>query len=329
MENNRDLSNNENKAKIENEKIEALIPEAEEPKKNKLLLFVVVGVLVLVLLVFIGLIATGTLVYNNTKPDIKEEETLEEKDENQPSTEDIKYLVSTKLYKLLNGEVTDSYSANNKYYSSFNSSLLRGELSDSTKQGITLKHTLVTEDNTERWKEHESIKKIYSYDPSGQSLDYYGSISFDEYNKTYHELFGVDAPTPEERSGVCPEFLYSEEYKEFYKITYACGAISYGNYISYISNFEINENSVDVYMNFGFIEPGFGSKTIIYGAFEEYEQDGEKLLRHTTPVDEIEEGSTGEEYIINETNMDKFTLYKFTFKNVDDNYLFDKVEKVK
>ena len=67
MENEKDIANNENKAKVENDKIEALIPESDEPKKKNTWLFVVIGVLVLIVLIFVGLIATGSLVYNNTK----------------------------------------------------------------------------------------------------------------------------------------------------------------------------------------------------------------------------------------------------------------------
>ena len=65
MENNKDIYNNENKAKIENEKIEALIPETNGEKKNNIRLFVIIGVLVIVILVFVGLIATGALVYKD------------------------------------------------------------------------------------------------------------------------------------------------------------------------------------------------------------------------------------------------------------------------
>ena len=45
MENNRDIVNNENKAKIENEKIEALIPESEVVKKNNIVIYVLLGIL--------------------------------------------------------------------------------------------------------------------------------------------------------------------------------------------------------------------------------------------------------------------------------------------
>ena len=90
MENNKDIYNNENKAKVENEKIEALIPETNGEKKNNTRLFVIIGVLVIVILVFVGLIATGALVYKD-KEEAKDDVIVEkEEDKEFEVTEDLK-----------------------------------------------------------------------------------------------------------------------------------------------------------------------------------------------------------------------------------------------
>lgn len=328
MENKNEIINNENKAKIENEKIESLIPESAEPKKKNTLMFVVIGILLLIVLVFVGLIATGTLVYNKTKPEIEEdvEEIVEDKLE---LTDELKLNISTKLYKLLGGDISDEYKATNVYYgSSFNSNLLRGELTDLTKQSIALKFSNAEKDDTDRWKTQSTIANIIKRDPSMSSIQYHGTVPFDEYNKVYLDLFGTGAVVPKEIMGVCPEYYYSEANNEFYKITYACGGTSYGQYISYISNYEIVDDKVVLNIHFGFVEPGYGFDTVIYGNFEEIKGDEYTSLKPIDLVEKIDESLT-DSYTINDTNKDKFSNYKFTFKNLNNNFIYEKVEKIK
>ena len=124
------------------------------------------------------------------------------------------------------------------------------------------------------------------------------------------------------------KYNYSDTYKEFYKITYVCGVVSYGDYISYISNYEIDEKNIYLYMNFGFMEPGYGDKTLIYGNFEEYEVSGSKGIKPINVVEEIDYQLTNS-YVINDTNKDKFSEYKITFKNVNNKYYYEKIEKIK
>ena len=49
MDNKKVINNVENKAKVENEKIEALIPETVESKKKNTCLFVIIGILLLII----------------------------------------------------------------------------------------------------------------------------------------------------------------------------------------------------------------------------------------------------------------------------------------
>lgn len=329
MENKRDISNNENKAKVENDKIEALIPESDEPKKKNTWLFVIIGVLILIVLIFVGLIATGTLVYNNTKKVIEEDvEEIIEEDE-LVLNDDVKLAVSNKLYKLLGGAVADEYKANNIYYGTgFDSDLLRGELTDLSKQIKALKFTKAEKDDSGRWQTHPKLANIIKMDPSMSALQYHGTITFDDYNKTYLDLFGTGAIVSNENVGVCPEYYYSEANNEFYKITFACGSISFGQYISYISNYEIVDDKVELNIHFGFVEPGYGTNTVIYGNFEEVTNGEETSLKPIDLVEEIDESLT-DAYAINDTNKDKFSNYKFTFKNLNNNFIFEKVEKIK
>ena len=328
MENEKDIANNENKAKVENDKIEALIPESDEPKKKNTWLFVVIGVLVLIVLIFVGLIATGSLVYNNTKQVI-DDDTEEVIDDELVLNDDVKLAVSTKLYKLLGGEISKEYKANNKYYSSgFNSSLLRGELNDLGKQILALKFTKAVKDDTGRWQSQPAIAKIIKRDSSMSGLQYHGTVSFDEYNKVYLDLFGTGAGIPEEVVGVCPEYYYSEANNEFYKITYACGSTSFGHYISYISDYKIVDDKVELNIHFAFVEPGYGSDTVIYGNLEEVKTGDYTYLNPTDVVEKIDEKLT-DTYTINDTNKDKFSNYKFTFKNLNNNFIYEKVEKIK
>ena len=244
-------------------------------------------------------------------------------------TDELKLELSNKIYLLLGGHTKDSYNSNNRFGSSrFNKYLLINQLDVYTKQFIVVGNLDAVKDTSGRWMEHENIKRIIDFDPSMQGLAYYGTVSFDKYNNFYKDLFLNDAPAPVKVVGSCPEYYYSETYKEFYKITYACGSISYGDYISYISNYEIDEENIYLYMNFGFIEPGFGDKTIIYGNFEEYEVSGDKSIKHINVVEEIDSQLT-DSYVINDTNKDKFSEYKITFIYVNNKYYYEKTEKIK
>ena len=244
-------------------------------------------------------------------------------------TDELKLELSNKMYLLLGGYTLDSYNSNNRFgSSSFNESLLINQFDDYDKQFIVVKNLDAVKDTSGRWMEHENIKRIIDFDPSMQGLAYYGTISFDKYNNFYKDLFLNDAPAPIKVVGSCPEYYYSDTYKEFYKITYVCGVVSYGDNISYISNYEIDEKNIYLYMNFGFMEPGYGDKTLIYGNFEEYEVSGSKGIKPINVVEEIDYQLTNS-YVINDTNKDKFSEYKITFKNVNNKYYYEKIEKIK
>ena len=281
--------------------------------------FLIIIILLLVTIVF--LLKRDTSVPLPVVDEIVEKELI--------ITDELKLELSNKMYLLLGGYTLDSYNSNNRFGSSnFNESLLINQFDDYDKQFIVVKNLDAVKDTSNRWMEQEDLKRIIGFDSSMQGLSYHGTVSLDKYNSLFKDLFLTDVPIPVKVVGTCPEYYYSDTYKEFYKITYVCGVVSYGDYISYISNYEIDEKNIYLYMNFGFIEPGYGDKTLIYGNFEEYEVSGSKGIKPINVVEEIDYQLTNS-YVINDTNKDNFSEYKITFKNVNNKYYYEKTEKIK
>ena len=160
MENNKDIYNNENKAKVENEKIEALIPETNGEKKNNTRLFVIIGVLVIVILVFVGLIATGALVYKD-KEEAKDDVIVEkEEDKEFEVTEDLKKDLGLKVDKILTlSRTINSEQTMNYMDYGFNYAVFFRDLTDTEKQQITLKTLEFSNIDQSRYQEVPYVKK--------------------------------------------------------------------------------------------------------------------------------------------------------------------------
>ena len=336
MENNKDINNNENKAKVENEKIEALIPETNEEKKNNTWLFVIIGVLVVVVLVFVGLIATGALVYNNNKEEVKDDETVEKvEDKEFEVTEDLKKDIGAKVDKILtlSRYITSEQSMNYSDYG-FNYAVFFRELTDTEKQQIVLKTLEFSDIDQSRYQEVPYVKNAVDtmVGNGGNGLkDYYGYLTYDEVNKAYRNLYGEDLENPVETIGRCPTFYYSKDTNEFYHMSGACGGTSASSVVSYKDKYVGINDTIELYMDFGFIRLNDkDTEATIYGNLTNISRE-DSLMSYASADKEIGKVAINSMYGYNitEENKDSFTQYKFTFKKDKDNYYFEKVEKVR
>lgn len=338
MDNNKDINNNENKAKVENEKIEALIPEANGEKKNNALLFVIIGFLVVVILVFVGLIATGALVYNNNKEEIKDDETVEKvEDKEFKVTEDLKKDLGLKVDKILTLVRTINSEQTMNYVDyGFNYAVFFRDLTDTEKQQITLKTLEFSNIDQSRYQEVPYVKNTVAtmVGNGGNRLkDNFGYLTYDEVNKAYRNLFGEDLENPVETVGKCPTFYYSKDTNEFYHMAAGCGGTSGpASVVSYKEKYVGINDTIELYMNFGFVRlDDMNSKeATVYGNLDSLiREDG--LFSYASVDKEVGKVAINSmnEYKITEENKDIFTQYKFTFRKDKDNYYFEKVEKVR
>ncbi len=317
MENNKDFVNKEKKALVENEKIEALIPDGVEEKNNKFSFLIIF--LILFIAIVVGLIVYGFIFYNNSK----ELTVYDDEQDIVEIKEELKRDISNKIYQILGGVTLDNYNENNTYESSnFNLDLLNGVLLDETKQNIVLSYLETDKDESNRWIEQEEIASLRKKDKN-MYLEYLGSINLDEYNKHYEELFGNVSNDILKTNGYCPTYYYSDTYKEFYKILSACGFESNGTYISYISKFETTEDALNVYVSFGSIV----SNNEKYNVYGDFELDENNNLKYINLIEEIELNSN-DTYKITKDNYDIFSSYKFTFVEYGENYYFDNIKKI-
>lgn len=122
-------------------------------------------------------------------------------------------------------------------------------------------------------------------------------------------------------------YIYSEQYKTFYKVAGIGGGVGPIRYIFYVNNIENNDSEVNVYVNAGLLslDSNAGYKPIIsYNITEDATVD----LPYSNNNDDASQYIT--DYKIDESNYKDFTNYRFVFKkNSEGNYYFDKVEKVK
>ena len=336
MENNKDIYNNENKAKVENEKIEALIPETNGEKKNNTRLFVIIGVLVIVILVFVGLIATGALVYKD-KEEAKDDVIVEkEEDKEFEVTEDLKKDLGLKVDKILTlSRTINSEQTMNYMDYGFNYAVFFRDLTDTEKQQITLKTLEFSNIDQSRYQEVPYVKKnVDSLVGNDRNTlkDNFGYLTYDEVNKAYRNLFGEDLENPVETVGRCPTFYYSKDTNEFYYMAAGCGGTSGPDrVVSYKEKYVGINDTVLLYMNFGFIRLAeTDTEATIYGGLDSLvREDG--IFSYAAVDKEIGKVAINSmnDYKITEENKNSFTQYKFTFRKDKDNYYFEKVEKVR
>lgn len=341
MEDKKDLKNRENQVMLENEKIESLIPEGVDTKNNKTIFIIILIVLCVVLLVFLGLIATGVLNNNKVTPNINEDEEVEEVEEVVEITDELKENIGLKVEHILTLIPNVPYERAMNYADyGFNYAVFFRDLTDAEKQQIVLKTVEFADINQSRYQEVPYVKNAvdtmmkYAGNNKEAIKDYYGYLTFDEVNKAYRNLFGEDLNNPLETVGKCPTFYYSSETKEFYHMSAACGGTSASSVVSYKDKYVGEKDTIELYMNFGFIrfEDMNSKEATIYGNLDSLtREDG--LFSYASADKEIGKVNTNEmyNYKITEETKDSFTQYKFIFKkdSKNNNYYFDKVEKVK
>ena len=297
----------------------------------------VVILIIVFLLIIIGLLVTIIMLLNkdNKLGNNKQEPNTVVVDEDNEIkiTEDLKFDLSRKIEKILTRVNLTSYEAQSNYPDyMFHYPVLFRELTSSEKQLITLSSLAYFDIDLSKYKEVSYVKNaVDRADGYGYMRTDYGYLPYIDVNKEYREYFGEDLVNPVESVGRCPEYYYSSTTREFYHMSSACGGTSVSRIVSYKDKFVAKDDTIEVYINFGFIRPIENTdKFAVYANVVSLVNESDLTSRALVDT-QIEEVSMTDmnNYKITEENKDKFTQYKFTFKKNGDNFYFDKVTKIR
>ena len=301
------------------------------------------GLYVLIAILLVAIVALlSVIVFNNTsKKNDNASDTVLKNDDKIELTDEIKYDLSSKINTLISPLKSTTYNER-EYYSPylFKFGTLYRELTAIEKQTLVLEHLSFSflPIYYGKWEEVDYVKKaVDSYaNAIGNNMlakEAFGVLSYNEVNKVYKDFFGEDLENPEELVGGCPPYYYSSKTKEFYKMLSNCGGTAIGEVLSYKEKFETTQDTVAVYVDFGFVRPKEGEqKFIVYGDFEIPSETGSltQIGGYKNVIEELPYANIDNlNYEITDNNKDKFSQYKFIFKKNGDNFYFEKVTKVR
>lgn len=181
-------------------------------------------------------------------------------------------------------------------------------LDEPTKIGISLEAIInLDKIDSEKFSEEEYYEACNSRDINYKIGTKY---SYDLVNELYKSLFNSDIKDPSSINGSYI-YSYSDKYKAFY-------TIGYEKYQSdefsetYIYDYKVAKNEYFVYVAYATITPGTNDTFAIY---KDYNQ---KQLYHEGPG-----------FRLDESNYQEFDKYKLTFIKENNNYIFNRIEKLK
>ncbi len=145
-------------------------------------------------------------------------------------------------------------------------------------------------------------------------------INVSEVKAQYKKLFGEE-PTELGDYGHCPTYSYDSTNNVYYKVIGGCGGTCGYVPISYINSYTEDNDNIYVYVSVG--EPMSYSGSDIL--FINCDVTGSSVCMSGNVRDYIDFDN-----IINESNYQDFSEYKYTFKkNEDGTFYYDKIERLK
>lgn len=150
-------------------------------------------------------------------------------------------------------------------------------------------------------------------------------VSMQKAKEIYKDLFGEELEI--KKVGKCPGF-YPDSTNGVYYALGGCGGTGDGTRYYYKNKYEKNGNEAYVYVNLVDVYPGtsyiFSDKEVNKSLSYVY-----NTITSTNGLEPVYSFPTSKKFYINNSNMDKFSNYKFTFKLNGNRYNFVKAEKVK
>ena len=308
---------------------------------------------IIIALVIAVLALGGTTVFlllNNGNKDTasssQEKKTSEEK-ESEISSDAVKKDLFEKMKYLLLASWDNGFISSTKAYATsgydFPFELFKdGTYSDDMKQSVVsmaLKHKLTRFNTSEKGKNYAT--KIfnsandpnmkYTYSSASELIndtEYAGYVETGTFDKEYKSLFGEDVKT-RKTSGVCGELIYESSINVYYTHSTAsqCGGAAPDHVSFYIDSYMQKGNEAYIYVYGVDAMPASQSdtKTCRTRALSDADYTRDCTSDEAKIMNGDEAYSTS---LINESNKENYTRYRFVFSGDNSDYHFVKVEKV-
>lgn len=156
---------------------------------------------------------------------------------------------------------------------------------------------------------------------SSELTNYYdGSIDMEDFRKSYYNLYGEEPSSLPKTLKGCPTYTLVDDSNYYY--TYRCGGENQTVYLYKNYGFSKEGKNYYVYQALGQIVPDYGNcderscSVTIYDYYKNYVSD--EILDNVG------------DYVIPKDEVDKFTVFKYTFnKTSGDAYVLKGIEEVK
>lgn len=338
--------------------------EQQPKQQNKKIIYIILGITICIIFLLgvelpsvIDIIKpkdNETVENNNSKKDEDTTKDDEAKRKYFKFVAELSYKIDSILVGAIyeEGKLTgkDLYSSDFSLYL-FRTGVLKNPLTAEQKQFIVLDSLDWGKVAGDDWKKNSILQKEY-----GEFEQYYiRQISEDTVNTRSLRLFGHKVENPiEQISAWCRRYIYDANQRLYFLPDPACGGTGVGNIHTYKSKFIKDEEKKEayVYMSFAYVLPDPNNDytsndseylSIVYKDFDHGDDYNKKEIsmrdynikfKNEYKLTEYEQKMLNDyekNYIVvNESNYQEFSEYKFTFKQDESgNYYFVKVEQTK
>lgn len=239
---------------------------------------------------------------NKSKTELKEKQKSKEKTSNEEEKLTDTELINTiKSKQIILNNYTNSDIVNKKSYI-YEKNITNKEL-DESKKLVAIIYTLFEE---EKYTLLDSSKyPNIEQNPDGTTNIIEENVVKELYKNTFGTDLNVNTPFPET---IKESFYYNDEYKVYVINGGFGGACSEGTK-TYDYDYKEDNNNIYVYTSVAFYK----------GCPQEIFKDIEFKEQYST---------TEESFDLNEKNYNEFYKYKITYKKNNNNYIFEKIEKI-
>ena len=244
---------------------------------------------------------------NKSKTELKEEQKSSKKISNEKISNEEKKLTDTVIISIIKSKqkilnnYTDSDIVNKKSFI-YEKNITNKEL-DETKKLVAIIYTIFEE---EKYTQLDSSKyPNIEQNPDGATNIIEENVAKESYRNTFGTDLNVATPFPD---AIKNNFYYNDEYKVYVINGGFGGACSEGTK-TYDYDYKEDDNNIYVYTSVAYYK----------GCPQEVFKDIE--FKEQYPI-------TEEPFDLNEKNYNEFYQYRIAYKKNNNNYIFEKIEKI-
>lgn len=205
-----------------------------------------------------------------------------------------------------------------------------GDLSQSDKVRSIIMHTLEFTPLDE-----EKIVAVVSQEGFNSELEQYfrqnlaKGVNGDLVVEKYKEIYGEDF-SKGEISTFCGNYKYNAQYDFYFSAAFGCGGMTPYERFYYKNQYTTDGDYAYVYTSTALLAPSSQDDSIyyVYCDIADLEAINSGISENAKVCTTLQSYDEKTKFTLDASNYEQYAKYRFVFKRVDNNYYFEKVEKL-